>query len=95
MIAQSCLTKKSCGNEMNILKFAVSGLSALAKVMTILWRNKMHKSDVPTMGFLALCALVAWGIGYLITIDMEYSLQLKEHCIAVGKQIVEGNCINE
>ena len=55
----------------------------------------MHKSDVPTMGFLALCAFVVWGIGYLIMIDMEYSSQLKEQCIAMGKQIVEGNCINE
>ena len=55
----------------------------------------MHKSDVPTMGFLALCAFVAWGVGYLITIDMEHAAGLKEQCIAVGKQIVQGNCINE
>jgi hypothetical protein len=59
------------------------------------WRKKMHKHDVPVMGFLALCALVAWGIGYLITVDMENSAQLKEQCIAAGKQIVGGNCINE
>ena len=55
----------------------------------------MHKHDAPVMGFLALCALVVWGIGYLIMIDMEYSSRLKEQCIAAGKQIVEGNCINE
>ena len=55
----------------------------------------MHKNDAPVMGFLVLCAFVAWGIGYLIMIDMGHSLQLKEQCIAAGKQIVEGNCINE
>lgn len=55
----------------------------------------MHKHDVPVMGFLALLALVDAAIGYLIIIDMEYSSRLKEQCIAAGKQIVEGNCINE
>ena len=55
----------------------------------------MHKFDVPTMGFLALCAFCVWGIGYLIMTDMEYSAGLKEQCIAADKQIVQGNCINE
>ena len=55
----------------------------------------MHKSDVPTMGFLALLFFCVWGLGYLITIDMEYATGLKEQCIAAGKQIVGGNCINE
>lgn len=55
----------------------------------------MHKNDAPVMGFLALLFFCAWGIGYLIMTDMEYSSRLKEQCIAAGKQIVEGNCINE
>ena len=55
----------------------------------------MHKHDAPIMGFIALCAFFMWGIGYLIMADMEYSAGLKEQCIAAGKQIVEGNCINE
>ena len=55
----------------------------------------MHKDDVPMVGILGLCAFLVWGVGYLITVDMENSAQLKEQCIAAGKQIVEGNCINE
>jgi len=55
----------------------------------------MYKHDVPMMAFLALLFFCAWGIGYLIAIDMENSTQLKEQCIAAGKQIVQGNCINE
>jgi hypothetical protein len=55
----------------------------------------MHKDDVPMVGFLGLCAFLVWGVGYLITDDMENSAQLKEQCIAAGKQIVGGNCINE
>ena len=55
----------------------------------------MHKSDVPVMGFMALCALVALVLGYLIVTDMEYAAGLKEQCIAAGKQIVQGNCISE
>ena len=55
----------------------------------------MYKHDVPVMAFLALLFFCAWGIGYLIAIDMEYAAGLKEQCIAAGKQIVQGNCINE
>ena len=55
----------------------------------------MHKDDVPTMGLIAFFAFVGWGIGYLILADMEYIAQLKEQCVAAGKQVIEGNCINE
>ena len=55
----------------------------------------MHKHDAPVMGFLALSAFFMFGVGYLIVIDMENSALLKEQCIAAGKQIIEGNCINE
>ena len=55
----------------------------------------MHKHDAPVMGVLALCAFFMFGVGHLIVIDMENSALLKEQCIAAGKQIIEGNCINE
>ena len=55
----------------------------------------MNKNDAPEMGFLALCAFVAWGFGYLLISDMEHTSIFTEQCIAAGKQVVEGNCINE
>lgn len=55
----------------------------------------MHRHDVPIMAGIALVAFIFWGSGHLALTEMEHTLQLKEQCIAAGKQVVEGNCINE
>lgn len=55
----------------------------------------MHRDDVVVIGFFALLVFTFWGLGYLFIADMEYESRLNEQCIAAGKQVVDGNCINE
>lgn len=54
--------------------------------------NNITREIVP-LSFIALGAFVVWGFGYLILNDMEHSAVLKSECIAAGKQIIEGNCV--
>ena len=42
---------------------------------------------------IALCAFVVWGFGYLAITEMEHAAKLELECIAAGKQVIEGNCV--
>ena len=50
--------------------------------------------EIVPLAFIALCAFLIWGLGYLIDIDMNLQSELKSECIAAGKQVIEGNCID-
>ena len=55
--------------------------------------NNITREIVP-LAFIALVAFFIWGVGYLIVVDMKYVAGLKSECIAAGKQVVEGNCVD-
>ena len=50
--------------------------------------------EIVPLAFMAVFAFFMWGIGYLIVADMKYVANLKSECIAAGKQVVEGNCVD-
>ena len=50
-------------------------------------------SEIVPPSMIALCAFVVWGFGYLAITEMEHSAALKSECIAAGKQVIEGNCV--
>jgi len=54
--------------------------------------NNITREIVP-LSFIALCAFFMWGMGYLMISDIEHASALKSECIAAGKQIIEGNCV--
>lgn len=49
--------------------------------------------QIVPLSALALCAFIVWGLGYLVVTDIEHSAVLKSECIAAGKQIIVGNCV--
>lgn len=55
--------------------------------------DNITKEIVP-LAFMAVFAFFIWGVEYLIVVDMKYAASLKSECIAAGKQVVEGNCVD-
>lgn len=49
--------------------------------------------EIVPLSIIALCAFVIGGLGYLAMSEMEHSTALKSECIAAGKQVIEGNCV--
>lgn len=34
-----------------------------------------------------------WGLGYLITLDTQQSVEYKQQCIEAGMQYISGSCV--
>ena len=54
--------------------------------------NNITREIFP-LSMIALCAFVVWGFGYLAMSEMNNAAVLKSECIAAGKQVIEGNCV--